>query len=323
MLTTNINKAKKALKNNDIVAIPTETVYGLAGNAYNERALKKIFILKKRPFYNPLIVHIKSTSFLNKIACNIPDTALRLAETFWPGPLTLVLQRKSLIPDLVTSGKETVAIRVPDHPITLALLDQLDFPLAAPSANPFGYISPTSAKHVSNYFKNNLDIILDGGECERGIESTIIGFEDNNPILYRHGSISIDEIEKLVGKITVAVKNDINPNSPGMLSRHYSPSTDTYLTNNVPELLKSFEGKKIGLLLYNKEIISKINVVQEVLSISGNLNEAAKNLYEALHRLDNNNLDAIIAEIFPDKGLGITINDRLQRAAKDCKVIAY
>lgn len=316
MLTTNINKAKKALKNNDIVAIPTETVYGLAGNAYNERALKKIFILKKRPFYNPLIVHIKSTSFLNKIACNIPDTALRLAETFWPGPLTLVLKRKSLIPDLVTSGKETVAIRVPDHPITLALLDQLDFPLAAPSANPFGSISPTNAEHVLNYFGEELNVILDGGKCEKGLESTIIGFENNQPVLYRHGSISLEEIEKITGKISITTKNDKSPNSPGMLSRHYAPMTDTYLTNNISELLKYFEGKKIGLLLF-KNHIQKNNIVhQEILSESGNFTEAAKNLYAAMHRLDQNKLDVIIAERLPDKGLGKTINDKLERATR-------
>jgi L-threonylcarbamoyladenylate synthase len=316
MLTTNINKAKKALKNNDIVAIPTETVYGLAGNAYNERALKKIFILKKRPFYNPLIVHIKSTSFLNKIACNIPDTALRLAETFWPGPLTLVLKRKSLIPDLVTSGKETVAIRVPDHPITLALLDQLDFPLAAPSANPFGSISPTNAEHVLNYFGEELNVIIDGGKCEKGLESTIIGFENNQPVLYRHGSISLEEIEKITGKISITTKNDKSPNSPGMLSRHYAPMTDTYLTNNISELLKYFEGKKIGLLLF-KNHIQKNNIVhQEILSESGNFTEAAKNLYAAMHRLDQNKLDVIIAERLPDKGLGKTINDKLERATR-------
>jgi L-threonylcarbamoyladenylate synthase len=185
--TTNIATAAQALIKDEIIAIPTETVYGLAGNAYSENALKKIFELKKRPFYNPLIVHIKSTQFLDMVATDIPDMARKLAEEFWPGSLTLVLKKQSHIPDIVTAGKETVAVRVPNHPVALALLEKLEFPLAAPSANPFGSISPTTAMHVSNYFKENLEIILDGGACQNGIESTIIGFENNQPILYRHG----------------------------------------------------------------------------------------------------------------------------------------
>jgi L-threonylcarbamoyladenylate synthase len=316
MITTNTNKAKQILINDDIVAIPTETVYGLAGNAFSKKALKKIFTLKKRPFYNPLIVHIRSAPFLNTVACDVPDIAMKLADAFWPGPLTLVLKKQPHIPDLVTSGKETVAVRVPNHPLTLELLAKLDFPLAAPSANPFGAISPTTAEHVSNYFKEELEIILDGGECEKGIESTIIGFENNQPILYRHGSIAVEEIEQIVGKVIVFTKNDAKPNAPGMLSRHYAPRTDTYLTNNVNELIKTFADKKIGLLLFKDEIIDRKDIFQEVLSKTGNLNEAAKNLYATMHRLDNSNLDVIIAEKFPNIGLGKTINDRLERAIK-------
>jgi L-threonylcarbamoyladenylate synthase len=316
LITTNLNKAKEYLINDEIIAIPTETVYGLAGNAYCETALKKIFTLKKRPYYNPLIVHIKSASSLNTIASDIPEIALRLAEEFWPGPLTLVLKKQPHISDLVTAGKDTVAIRVPNHPIALALLEQLDFPLAAPSANPFGSISPTSATHVSNYFEGELGLILEGGECERGVESTIIGFQNNQPVLYRHGSVSIEEIEKIVGKLIISVNNDSKPNSPGMLSRHYAPITNTYLTNNVPELLKSFQGRKIGLLLFKNEILIEKNIIQEVLSENGDLKEAARKLYAALHRLDKSDLDVIIAEKFPNEGLGKTLNDRLQRAIK-------
>lgn len=316
MITTNLESAKQSLINEDIIGLPTETVYGLAGNANSESALKKIFALKKRPYYNPLIVHIKSASLLNTIARDIPDVALRLADEFWPGPLTLILKKQPHVSDLITAGKETVAIRVPNHPIALALLEKLDFPLAAPSANPFGCISPTSATHVSNYFEGELDLILEGGECERGVESTIIGFEDNQPVLFRHGSISIEEIEKIVGKLIITVNNDSKPNSPGMLSRHYAPMTTTYLTNNVSELLKSFQGKKIGLLLFKERILNDQVTVQEVLSENGDLKEAAKKLYAALHRLDKSNLDVIIAEKFPNEGLGKTLNDRLERAVK-------
>lgn len=316
MITTDINTAKEILLKNELIAIPTETVYGLAGNAYNETAIKKIFELKKRPFYNPLIVHLKSASSISDVALEIPKSALILADKFWPGPLTLVLKKQPHISDLVTAGKETVAIRVPNHPVALALLDKLDFPLVAPSANPFGSISPTNAEHVYNYFGEELNVILDGGECEKGLESTIIGFENNQPVLYRHGSISVEEIENIVGKLGVTTNSDTAPNAPGMLSRHYAPKTDTYLTNNISELLKCFEGKNIGLLLFKNTVQNKSIVHQEILSKSGNFNEAAKNLYAAMHRLDKNKLDVIIAERLPDKGLGKTINDKLERATK-------
>lgn len=316
MQTNNLDAAKKQLLKNELIAIPTETVYGLAGNAYNETALKKIFILKNRPFYNPLIVHIKSSAALKDVAMDIPDEALKLAEKFWPGPLTLVLKKQPNISDLVTAGKETVAVRVPNHPLTLTLLEKLDFPLAAPSANPFGSISPTSAAHVFDYFGDQLKVILDGGECENGLESTIIGFENNQPILYRHGSIALDEIEKIVGKLTIITKNNESPNSPGMLSRHYAPKTSTYLTNNVLALLNSFKGKKIGVLMFTNQIQHQDITHQEILSESGDLIEAGRNLYAAMHRLDHRNLDLILAERLPDQGVGIAINDKLERATK-------
>ena len=316
MITKDLNKAKEVLLNNKIIAIPTETVYGLAGNAYNENSLKLIFSIKNRPFYNPLIIHIKSKEFLNKVACDIPDLALKLADKFWPGPLTLVLKKQPHISNLVTAGKETVAIRVPDHPVALALLETIEFPLAAPSANPFGSISPTRAAHVYSYFGDTLEVILEGGKCKNGVESTIIGFQDNQPILYRHGSISVEEIEQITGKLSITTNNDSTPNSPGMLSRHYAPKTSTFLTKKVNDLIKSFEGKKIGLLLFKNKLPENPNIIQEVLSKNGDLKEATKNLYAALHRLDKRNLDVIIAEEFPNKGLGKTLNDRLKRATK-------
>jgi len=240
---------------------------------------------------------------------------LILADKFWPGPLTLVLKKQPYISDLITAGKQTVAVRVPNHALTLDLLDKLDFPLVAPSANPFGSISPTNAEHVYNYFGEKLTVILDGGECEKGVESTIIGFENKEPVLYRHGSISLEEIEKITGKLSITTSNT-SPNAPGMLSRHYAPNTKTYLTNNISELVKYFDGKKIGLLLFKDQIQNKSIFHQEILSKSGDLNEAAKNLYAAMHRLDQNKLDVIIAQRAPDKGLGKTINDKLERATK-------
>lgn len=316
MITTDLNIAKIALMNEEIIAMPTETVYGLAGNAYSEAAVKKIFSLKKRPLYNPLIVHIKSVDFLDNVAMDIPAKAIKLAKVFWPGSLTLVLKKQSHISSLVTAGKDTVAIRVPNHPVALDLLDKLAFPLAAPSANPFGSISPTTAAHVSNYFNDDLAVILDGGTCENGVESTIIGFKDEDPILYRYGSVSVEEIEAVVGTLKYITHNDANPDAPGMLSRHYAPATATYLTDDVNSLIKSFPGKRIGLLVFKEEIINTNVIHQELLSTTGNMKEATKNLYAALFRLDKSNLDIIIAEKLPEHGLGKTINDRLQRAIK-------
>lgn len=317
MITTDIEIAKNELMSDGIIAIPTETVYGLAGNAYSVKAVEKIFSLKNRPLYNPLIVHIKSADFLPNVASEIPELALKLAKEFWPGPITLVLKKQAHIPDLVTSGKETVAIRVPNHPLTLSLLEQLDFPLAAPSANPFGSISPTTATHVFNYFKGELNVILDGGECQKGIESTIIGFENEQPVVYRLGSLSIEQIEEKIGPVLQKTQSKDNlPIAPGMLSRHYAPTTDTFLTNDVEKLIQSYPDKKIGVLLFQNRINQIPIEHQEVLSNSGDLNEAAKNLYAAMHRLDKLNLDLIIAERLPNTGLGKTINDKLQRATK-------
>ena len=317
MTTTDLNRAKEVLNLNEIVAIPTETVYGLAGNAFNESAIEKIFSLKNRPLFNPLIVHIKSADYLNQIAEKVPDKAFQLAAHFWPGPLTLVLKKRSNIPDIVTAGKDSVAIRVPNHPLTLELLKQLDFPLAAPSANPFGSISPTSAEHVARYFGDNLKVILDGGQCEQGIESTIIGFKNEVPILYRLGAISLEKLERVIGPIHAETSNNLSPDAPGMLSKHYAPKTPTYLTNNVEELCKAFPDKKIGVLIFQDKISNTNSAQQEQLSATGDLREAATNLYAAMHRLDENSLDLIIAEKLPDFDLGKVINDRLEKASKN------
>lgn len=301
-----------------IVAIPTETVYGLAGNAFSENAVKKIFELKGRPLHNPLIVHIKSISDIKYIAREIPDAAYKLANIFWPGPLTLILKKGDKVAKAVTAGLDTVAVRIPNHALALELLENIDFPLAAPSANPFGAISPTKAAHVSSYFKDKLKIVLDGGECERGIESTIIGFDEKeNPIIYRYGSISLEEVEEVVGQTRIFTHEEDKPNAPGMLSKHYAPATECFLTENVPKMIQLFRGKRIGLLLFQERMTDDDPLLhQEILSETGNFGEAAKNLYAAMHRLDSKKPDVIIFEQLPERGLGITINDKLSRAAK-------
>ena len=315
IISKDIHKAVDILNHEGVVAIPTETVYGLAGNIYSKKAINKIFEIKRRPFFNPLIVHIKSLEQLDELAKDIPAKAILLAETFMPGSLTLVLKKQSNVPDLVTAGKDTVAIRIPNHPITLALLGNLNFPLAAPSANPFGCISPTNALHVAEYFNDKLPMVLDGGACENGIESTIIGFENSEPVLYRMGSVCIEEIENIIGQISIRNKMGNTPNAPGMLSKHYAPVTPTFLAIDVAEFIRSFPDKKIGLLLFREKIIAAAVHCQEVLSENGDLKEAASQLYAALHRLDKLNLDMIVAERFPDSGLGKSINDKLERAS--------
>lgn len=317
IISKDINKAITLLKAEQLVAIPTETVYGLAGNIFSEKAINAIFETKKRPHFNPLIVHIASKKDLETVASYIPEKAKLLADAFWPGPITLVLPKKNHIPDTITSGKSTVAVRVPNHPLTLELLSKLDFPLAAPSANPFNRISPTKAKHVAAYFGDKLDLILDGGQCIKGIESTIIGFNNDDPIIYRLGSTSIEAIETIVGPVAIKNKKEQRPDAPGMLERHYAPTTKMILSSNLKESIKAYYGSSIGVLAFNELLEDDDINFKVVLSTSGNnLEEAATKLYDALHTLDKENLDIIIAERLPDYGLGKSINDRLERATK-------
>jgi len=314
VITSDIDQAADSLQNEEVAAIPTETVYGLAGNIFSEKAIRRIYEVKQRPLFNPLIVHIADVSEMGKVASSIPPLAQALAEKFWPGPLTLLLPKKDTVPDIITAGKDTVAVRVPNHPVTLALLQRLPFPLAAPSANPFGSISPTTAEHVASYFKDEFPFILEGGPCKKGIESTIIGFNEEGAIIYRYGSLAIEEIESITGTLQEYIRNEENPDAPGMLLRHYAPATKTILSSDIEKNISENLGKRIGLLLFNDQHQSNQVAVVETLSANGSMEEAASNLYAAMHRLDHNDLDIIIAERFPDKGLGRSINDRLQRA---------
>lgn len=314
MITKDIDKALLALKQNKLVAIPTETVYGLAGNAFNEKAIASIFALKQRPTSNPLIVHIKSIKDLEKVAENIPYKAYILAEHFWPGPLTLLLPKRPVISSLITAGKSTVAVRVPDHPMTIELLHKLDFPLVAPSANPYGSISPTTPNHVARYFDSDLEVILDGGACRKGIESTIIGFENEDVIVYRLGTLPIDEIEKLIGRVSIKNSSSIEPEAPGMDKRHYAPNKQSYLTDNVTNFITANNLKNVGVISYSSKIQSSDIAQQIILSPKADLEEASRNLYNAMHELDLSSVDCIVFETMPKEGLGLTMNDKLQRA---------
>ena len=317
VVTKNIQKVAKELNNGHVVAIPTETVYGLAASIYNENAIEAIFKIKERPNNNPLIVHIKSIDQLTDVAIDIPEPALKLANHFWPGPLTLILKKQDKISNLITAGKNTVAVRVPDHPITHELLKHIDYPIAAPSANPFGSISPTCSKHVLDYFNNKINLILEGGICTKGIESTIIGFENETAVLFRHGALPINHIEKIIGPIKIKTNDNHTPDAPGMFSKHYAPKTKSYLVDNITEQLKLINGKKIGILNFKNAIQIDKNNIQYILSPSGNYDEAAKNLYNYLHKLDKSNLDLILIEKLPNVNLGKSINDRLLRAVAE------
>lgn len=311
-------EAAELLRKGKLVAIPTETVYGLAANALDEQAVIEIFKAKKRPDFDPLIVHAADMESALKHASYIPPKAYLLAQTFWPGPLTLVLPKKAHIPYAVTSGLETVGLRVPLHAITLELLRQLPFPLAAPSANPFGYISPTTAVHVAQNMENSVDYILDGGACTHGIESTIIGFENDEPVIYRRGSLSVEEVESVIGKVSEKINVSGNPKTPGQLAVHYAPQKHLLLADFMTD--ENPEGS-YTLINYGNKLDRFVNGATDVfnLSESENTAEAARKLYGLLRKADQTDSNYIITAYISSGNLAAAINDRLTRAASNTK----
>ncbi|GJM34591.1 MAG: threonylcarbamoyl-AMP synthase [Saprospiraceae bacterium] len=315
MIGIDIKRAATLLREGQVVAIPTETVYGLAGNALSENAVATIFAVKNRPYFDPLIIHTNDFQRVGEWVENIPDQARYLAEALLPGPLTFLLPKKPIIPDLVTAGSSLVAIRIPQHPFSQALLAQLDFPLAAPSANPFGYISPTNAQHVEQQLGDQIPYILDGGPCQVGVESTIIGFPDGRPVVYRKGGIAIETIEQLIGPLEVKEHSASNPQAPGMLKSHYAPRVPLIL-GEIEQMLPLHQAKRLGILSFQKRFPNIPSAQQIILSPSGDFREAAQHLFSGLRHLDNLDLDIILAELLPEKDLGRAINDRLRRAAQ-------
>ncbi|MCO6489052.1 MAG: threonylcarbamoyl-AMP synthase [Phaeodactylibacter sp.] len=316
MIGKDLNYAIKLLKAEAVVAIPTETVYGLAGNALSPRAVSTIFEVKDRPSFDPLIVHTSHLERIAALATEMPEAARQLARRFMPGPLTLLLPKSGLIPDIVTAGAPRVAVRIPAHPLTQELLAALDFPLAAPSANPFGYISPTTARHVEDQLGDKIPYILDGGPCQVGLESTIVGFEEGRVVIYRKGGIAVEDIEAVAGPALVRPHSSSNPAAPGMLKSHYAPSAPVVI-GDIRRLLPHYQGKKAGTIAFRTPIPGIPEERQLVLSPAGDLAEAARNLFAGMRRLDALGLDVILAELLPEQGLGRAINDRLRRAAAD------
>ncbi|MCX8123368.1 MAG: L-threonylcarbamoyladenylate synthase [Spirochaetes bacterium] len=306
---TYINNAAQAIQKGEGVAFPTETVYGLGANALNATAVAKIFEIKQRPFFDPLIVHVDSHEMVKEVVASVPDIAARCMETFWPGPLTLVLPKKHIIPEIVTAGLDTVAVRMPKHQVAQKLIQKSGVPIAAPSANPFGYLSPTTAGHVASQLGDKVAIILDGGQCPIGVESTIIKVDGESIIVLRHGGVPVEEIEAIAGSVTVT--RSVMVEAPGQLPFHYAPHTKIVLIktlDNVPD------DSSCGLLLFKKRKLQYKNIHILYLSDDGDMRQAAANLFTCLHALDAMNLSVIYAEEVPQVGLGKAIMDRLLKA---------
>ena len=320
-VTTDIGRAAATLRSGGLVAFGTETVYGLGANALNPDAVAAVFEAKNRPHFDPLIVHIADTNWLPRIATEVTDLSRQLIEAFWPGPLTLVLPKTDLVPDLVTSGLPSVAVRMPSHSQARELLLQVDLPVAAPSANPFGQLSPTTADHVSATLGTRLDLILDGGPCCVGVESSVIQMTVTPPRILRHGGITQEQIEGVIGPVGLPPEPAIRSTtvsgpavSPGMLLQHYAPRTPLAMTDNIDLAVLLASHKRIGGLTLSPVATASAFDRLEVLSADGNLRTAAAGFFAALRRLDTAGLDQLVAWPFPNEGLGLALNDRLRRA---------
>ena len=304
--------ACRCLEAGEVVALPTETVYGLAADALSPAAVLKIFEAKERPFFDPLIVHLPTQDWLfrlTELPARSQATVVALIAKFWPGPLTLVLPRSARVPDLVTSGLETVALRMSAHPVFGAVVERFAKPLAAPSANRFGRISPTSAAHVQTELGGRIGLIVDGGMAVHGVESTIVAVDGTRLCILRSGPITLEELREF-GQLSAAVSDD-RLQAPGQLPSHYAPRTPLTLL----EGLARDEGIRVGLLAFRAAPEGASFGHVEVLSPSGDLREAASVLFAKLRRLDEVGLDRIVAERVPETGLGVAIMDRLRRAA--------
>jgi L-threonylcarbamoyladenylate synthase len=309
-----IERAVEIINNGGVVAFPTETVYGLGANALDSRAVAKIFELKQRPSFDPLIVHVAEPkqifTYIVDSPCLMPlqQTYVQwLTEKFWPGPLTIVLPKNTLIPDIVTAGLPTVALRMPDNPVALELIRQSGCPLAAPSANKFGCLSPTTATHVRKQLPE-LECVLDGGAARVGIESTVVSLQEDGFTILRQGAITGQDLEKILPASSRAASSAGLP-APGLLKAHYSPAKPLYFVGQ-----KEIDKTRAGLISLRGANIDDYKLT-EILSPSGDLREAAANLFSVLHKMEDAEIDCIVAEPVPETGIGLAIMDRLRKAA--------
>lgn len=303
-----VAEAVRLLRAGEVVALPTETVYGLGANALDPHACARIFEAKDRPWFDPLIVHLPHRGWLSRLTLSNP-LAERLADAFWPGPLTLVLPRTDLIPDLVTSGEPTVAVRWSKQPVFQAVAQALDAPIAAPSANRFGRISPTTANHVYAELHDRISLILDGGPCEHGVESTIVAVKPEGLVILRHGPITPDDLAPFA-----AILSPEAISAPGQMKSHYAPTTPVTLVSTGAIPAAPTAGRW-GLLRWQSPLPATGWAAALSLSPGGNLREAATHLYGHLRQLDDLGLDGIFVELVPELGLGLAINERLRKAA--------
>jgi len=316
-IDTDLARAIALLKEGAAVAIPTETVYGLAADAMNPAAVRRVFALKGRPATHPVIVHIADATAIDAWAQRVPDAARVLAAAFWPGPLTLILPRRPEVPDSVTGGQDSVGLRVPDHPLSLALLEQSGLGLAAPSANRFGRVSPTTAEHVASELGDAVDMILDGGPCRVGVESTIVDFTGPTPVLRRPGDLSPEAIAAALGQ-PIAFAPGSGPRAPGTLAAHYAPRTPLCLAGRdtlwrrIEQL--SREGVRVAALA-----LAPVTTNQPNVSVMPAEAEAyARLLYARLREIDAADYDILLVETVPDTPAWLAVRDRLRRAAAHC-----
>ncbi|MCH9653083.1 MAG: threonylcarbamoyl-AMP synthase [Planctomycetes bacterium] len=320
-ISQDITAGVDLIRAGELVAFATETVYGLGANALDSEAVARIFEVKQRPHFDPLIVHISNVNQLDQLTLGLSKQAEKLAEQFWPGPLTLVVPKTEVVPDLVTSGLGSVAIRIPAHPIARQLLEATKLPIAAPSANKFGCLSPTLAQHVEEQLGNEIKLILDGGPCSVGVESTVIQCIDEIPVLLRPGGISLEEIEACIGRVRIAKIEDHaevkSPESPGMLPKHYAPRARLVIADKLDQLPAKGVNGLLSLYPLEETFLKGSQFsAQEILSPAGDLRVAAAKLFTALRNLDSAGVENIVALRMPEKGLGRTINNRLDRAAE-------
>ncbi|MFF5172384.1 L-threonylcarbamoyladenylate synthase [Micromonospora sp. NPDC000089] len=309
---TGIAEAAAVLRAGGLVAFPTETVYGLGANALDARAAARIFEAKARPSFDPLITHLADAADLPMLVGPVAPAVTRLAERFWPGPLTLIVDRPVGIPPIVTSGLDTMAVRVPDEASARALIRAAGVPVAAPSANRFGQLSPTRAEHVVRGLGAAVDLVLDGGSTRCGIESTIVDARGDRPVVLRLGALPVEELTDVVGPVSVRSGTSGQPVAPGTLAAHYAPRTPLRVVGDAEPA--AGDGARVGYLAFRAAPADGYAAV-EVLSATGDVTEAAARLFDALHRLDAAGVTEIVAESAPEVGVGRAINDRLRRAA--------
>ena len=324
----NILEAAQMIQNGGLVAFPTETVYGLGANALNEEAVSKIFSAKGRPAADPLIVHLYGVQQISRVVSSFSAQAQKLAENFWPGALTLILPKQAVVPDLVTSGLETVAVRIPNHPVALALIKAAGTPIAAPSANRFGHTSPTTARHVYHDLDGRIDIILDGGPTSIGVESTVLDLSTTPARILRPGGVTREMIEAVIGPVIVLglrKKAEKGLPSPGLLEKHYAPRAELVLFRGEKSQLalsnyldqQKAAGRKIGALAADEEAVAleRMGILVYRLGTSADLSSAARHIYAGMRWLDAQKVDVMVCRDFEAQGLGLAIRDRLTRAA--------